>query len=204
MAAQLVVTLGPDQGRCFPLEPGIPLQVGRSLTTATRLTDATVSRLHCEISYDGVIRHNQVSGNGRQHKGWAWDAGIQIQSSGGIKSLEVAHNVVSDNANGITLIDSGDRTDERPAPHGPHLVQNVWVHNNDVSMSAGETTGAVQDTDDPAIFTQNRNRFEANTYHLSSLTQPNFSWADEDLSWTEWRVLANGNDMNGQGEIRRR
>ncbi len=53
MAAQLVVTLGPDQGRCFPLEPGVTLQVGRSLATATRLTDATVSRLHCEVTYDG-------------------------------------------------------------------------------------------------------------------------------------------------------
>ncbi len=54
MAAQLVVTLGPDQGRCFPLEPGKPLHVGRSLTTSTRLTDATVSRLHCEIAFDGT------------------------------------------------------------------------------------------------------------------------------------------------------
>ncbi len=53
MAAQLVVTLGPDQGRCFPLELGATLHVGRSLMTGTRLTDATVSRLHCEISYDG-------------------------------------------------------------------------------------------------------------------------------------------------------
>ncbi len=157
-----------------------------------------------EISYDATIRHNQVSGNGRQHKGWAWQAGIQIQSSGGTKRLEVAHNVVSDNANGITLIDSGDRANELPAPHGPHLVQNVWVHHNDVSMSAGETTGAVQDTGDPAIFTKNRNRFEANTYRLSSLTQPHFSWTDKDLSWTEWRAMGKGNDLNGQAEIRRR
>jgi serine/threonine protein kinase len=62
MAAQLVVTLGPDQGRCFPLESGATLQVGRSLTTDTRLTDATVSRLHCEIKNDGektvLINHS--------------------------------------------------------------------------------------------------------------------------------------------------
>lgn len=65
MAAQLVVTLGPDLGRCFPLEPGATLQVGRSLTTGTRLTDATVSRLHCEITYDGekaVLTNHSIHG----------------------------------------------------------------------------------------------------------------------------------------------
>ena len=83
-------------------------------------------------------------------------------------------------------------------------MQNVWVHDNDVTMSDGETTGAVQDIGDPAIYTGNHNRFEDNTYLLPSLTQPHFSWADEDLSWTAWRALGNGNDLNGQAEIRRR
>ena len=103
-----------------------------------------------EISYDATIRHNEISGNGLRHKGWAWEAGIQIQSSGGTKLIEIAFNVVKDNANGITLIDSGKRAAERPAPHGPHVVQNVWVHHNGVTMSAGQTTGAVEDTGDPA------------------------------------------------------
>ena len=48
-------------------------------------------------------------GNGRSHKGWAWEAGIQIQSSGGAQLIDIAYNVVENNANGITLIDSGGR-----------------------------------------------------------------------------------------------
>jgi hypothetical protein len=157
-----------------------------------------------ELSYDATIRHNEISGNGRRHKGWAWEAGIQIQSSGGTKLIEVAYNVLIANANGIALIDSGNRTGDRPAPFGPHVVQNVWVHDNSITMSTGQTTGAVEDTGDPGIFTRNHNRFEANTYYLQSLTEPYFSWANTDLNWSQWRALGNGNDLNGRAELRRR
>ncbi len=152
-----------------------------------------------EISYDAVIRFNEVTGNGRRHKGWKWDAGIQIQSSGGSRGIEVARNMVTGNANGITLLDSGMRdTDEDPAPHGPHLVQNVWVHDNVVTMGPGEFTGAVEDTGRPDIFTGNGNRFEANVYRLPSLDSVNFSWHDLDLDWAGWR--GSGNDLTGRAE----
>jgi serine/threonine protein kinase len=52
MLLQLYVFAGPDKGRSFPLTPGETLQIGRSQATATKLTDPTVSRVHCEIEYD--------------------------------------------------------------------------------------------------------------------------------------------------------
>src|SRR5262245_7578569 len=54
MEVQLVVIGGPDKGRTFPLHPGEPLQIGRSQTTGTRLTDPSVSRVHCEVVVDGA------------------------------------------------------------------------------------------------------------------------------------------------------
>jgi serine/threonine-protein kinase len=53
MTAQILVTAGPDKGRSFPLLVGEPLQVGRSQSTSTKLSDPTVSRVHCEIEWDG-------------------------------------------------------------------------------------------------------------------------------------------------------
>lgn len=53
MTAQLLVTAGPDKGRAFPLTPNQTIQIGRSQATATKLTDPTISRVHCEIEYDG-------------------------------------------------------------------------------------------------------------------------------------------------------
>jgi serine/threonine protein kinase len=54
MSAQLVVVAGPDKGRSFPLSDGQPLVVGRSQTTATRLNDPHVSRIHCQVLWDGA------------------------------------------------------------------------------------------------------------------------------------------------------
>ena len=54
MSAHLIITAGPDRGRSFPLRPGETFQVGRSQATATRLTDPSVSRVHCEVEWDGT------------------------------------------------------------------------------------------------------------------------------------------------------
>ena len=150
-----------------------------------------------EISYDAVIEYNEISGNGfMQHKGWEWDAGIQIQSSGGTKLIDVAYNVVANNYNGITVLDSGNRATEQPAPHGPHIVENVRVHNNVIAMSGSAVTGAAEDDDHLAIFTANRNRFDDNIYYLDSLFALHFSWVTGNVDWSQWRGY--GNDVSGR------
>jgi pSer/pThr/pTyr-binding forkhead associated (FHA) protein len=53
MAAQIVILTGPDSGQEFVITPGQTFRVGRSATSDTRLSDGTVSRMHCEIGYDG-------------------------------------------------------------------------------------------------------------------------------------------------------
>jgi hypothetical protein len=166
--------------------------------SANKITGNWGAGIQHEISYDAAIRNNEISGNGQRHSGWAWEAGIQIQSSGGTGLIEVAGNTVSDNANGIALIDSGNRATEVPAPHGPHVVRNVWVHDNRVTLSAGQLTGAVQDIGDTAVYTERNNRFEANTYYLTSLTEAHFAWNDTDLTWAQWREL--GLDEDGRAE----
>lgn len=163
-----------------------------------KITGNWCAGIQHEISYDTIIRYNEISGNGRRHKGWAWDAGIQIQSSGGTNLIDIAYNVVTGNANGITVIDSGGRAGEQPAPHGP---QKVWVHDNTITMLAGQATAAVQDTGDPSIFPTSTIRFEANTYHLGSLTEPHFFWVNAAVGWFRWRGSGSGNDVNGRARL---
>jgi hypothetical protein len=181
------------------LGPGLWADGGNIDTTYAynRIADNWQAGIQHEISYDARIVYNEVLRNGRRHKGWAWDAGIQIQSSGGMELIDVAHNVVADNANGITLIQGGDREWEDPAPHGPHVVRNVRVHDNVIVMVTGQTTGGVEDVDDPSIFTANNNHFDSNEYYLPALDAEYFSWMGEDLTWAQWRGSGNGNDRNG-------
>ena len=54
MQAYLRVTAGPDAGRTFDLIDGIPTVIGRGEKSTTRLTDGTVSRLHCELKWEGT------------------------------------------------------------------------------------------------------------------------------------------------------
>ncbi len=53
MYAYLRVVAGPDQGRVFNLIEGTTLSIGRGEKTDTRLTDAAVARLHCELRCEG-------------------------------------------------------------------------------------------------------------------------------------------------------
>jgi hypothetical protein len=184
--------------------PGLWTDGGNTDTTYeyNRVVDNWGAGIQHEISYDARITHNLVTGNGRSHKGWAWEAGIQIQSSGGGGLIEVAYNVVTDNANGVTVLDSGDRAYEDPAPYGPHVVQNIRVHDNTISMSADQGTGVVEDTGRPDVFLPDSNiRFDNNTYRLDSLTGPHFYWNGEDIDWYAWTGSGNGNDIGGRASV---
>jgi parallel beta-helix repeat protein len=162
-----------------------------------KITDNWAGGIEYEISYDAVIAHNEIAGNGRRHKGWAWDAGIEIVSSGGGGRIEINDNVLTGNANAITLIDNG-RAWEQPTPHGAHVVQNVWVHGNTITMGPKEGAGAVQDSGSASIFKSNNNRFDENVYILNSLSDIHFAWADSTLRWDQWR--STGNDSNGRAQ----
>jgi pSer/pThr/pTyr-binding forkhead associated (FHA) protein len=53
----LIVVSGPDRGQSFDIEGGVPFVIGRSVATATRLVDGSVSRTHCRIDFErGALR----------------------------------------------------------------------------------------------------------------------------------------------------
>ncbi len=54
MQAYLRVASGPDAGRTFDLHENVKLVIGRGEKSDTRLTDQTVSRLHCELVWQNA------------------------------------------------------------------------------------------------------------------------------------------------------
>lgn len=136
-----------------------------------------------EISYDAVIRDNEVRRNGAGHAEWGYGAGIQISAS---SNVTVTNNVVEDNARGITLImqERGD------GPHGPREVAGVTVSENTIGPGNGPT-GLFSDVGDDAYFAEKGNRFVGNTYR-GDVT---FEWMDGQVSAEQWREY--GNDTDG-------
>jgi pSer/pThr/pTyr-binding forkhead associated (FHA) protein len=53
MPTQLLVIAGPDAGLAFPLNAGAPLLIGRGQASSMKLVDPAVSRVHCEVRWDG-------------------------------------------------------------------------------------------------------------------------------------------------------
>jgi serine/threonine-protein kinase len=116
MTAQIIVTAGPDKGRSFPLLDGEPLQVGRSQSTSTKLSDPTVSRVHCEIEWDGerATVHN-ISSSGTLLNGAAiTEATLTTRDVLRIGSTEL--RLLAGSEEPETLAPAGDK---RPASSEP-------------------------------------------------------------------------------------
>jgi len=160
-----------------------------------------------EISYNATIINNTVTGNGMPSSpggggrpGWAWNAGIQLRRSEALSAsapLIISGNVVADNYNAISLIESplSGCTPGQSLPwYGSCNVQNVLVENNWITMTQG-ATGAYQDGTGNGIFTNQNNIFRDNHYCVASATHPNdgyafgwFGWMNGWLDFSTWQI----------------
>jgi len=134
-----------------------------------------------EIGWAAVIRYNVVRRNGYGYPDWGWGAGILVAAS---RDVEIHDNVVEYCADGIV----GIQQDRGDGVYGPHLISNLWVHDNTIKMNDG-WTGLLQDIGNDSIFGESRqNRFERNHYVLSAADGGFFAWNDVGwLSSQQWR-----------------
>jgi hypothetical protein len=166
-----------------------------------------------EVSYDAVIRNNFLKNNGRVFVyGWLSQPQILMNSSGGAATtggqIEITGNTVisGPNAGGIGLEQQSRSTDS--ASYGPHIVQNVYIHDNTVDLSSAiyqpsqsgvypPENGADEDDGEQLIFTSRNNRFVHNTYYLGSqtLARNAFDWMDKTVGASAWQGY--GQDTTG-------
>jgi parallel beta-helix repeat protein len=164
--------------------------------------------IYDEISYNALIINNTITGNGMpsspgggQRLGWAWDAGIQLRRSGalnGSSPVIISHNTVTNNYNGISLIESprsGCSGAGDTGLYGPCNVQNVLVEDNWITMNQG-ATGAYQDGAGNGIFTTQNNIFMNNHYCVVSASHPNdgysygwFAWMNDWPDFSTWQTF---------------
>lgn len=139
-----------------------------------------------EISYDAVIRNNVATGNGHGFADWLWGAGILVAASSGV---EVYGNTVTGNADGI----AGIQQDRGDGPDGPYVLDDLWIHDNTISVGNG-SIGVVEDTGDDGVFTDRNIRFDRNTY--VDVKGARYEWGGGRLDSGGW--VDAGQDPNGQ------
>lgn len=134
-----------------------------------------------EISYRATIRNNDVERNGFGRSIGIGGSGIYVNSSA---DVEVYGNLLADNADGI----GGEQSDR-----DGHVLENLWVHDNQIHMSTGNT-GVATSTGDSSVFTRN-NRFDRNHYQLDGVGSDYFKWGGSELTFAEWQN--SGQDAGG-------
>jgi parallel beta-helix repeat protein len=126
----------------------------------------------------GVIRNNQVYGNGYgEVSGWIDKAGIQIVNG---QDIEIVGNTVGGNQHQISLLAAGGY----PAYGCEVDHRNIYVHDNTVILDQGKV-GAMAYNWPTNIFTDANLRFERNHY---TITGGGFSWNNQNLNLSQWQA----------------
>jgi parallel beta-helix repeat protein len=160
----------------------------RTLVEGNTVDDnASMGILH-EISYDAVFRGNTVRRNGRGFDPWLWGGCIVIAAS---PNVEVSGNQCIDNSDGI----AGVQQARGSGTYGPHLLTNLYVHDNEVRLLPRiGATGVVEDINDPSVFSpERRNRFERNRY-VADCNAWQWEWRGPQ-TWASWQAA--GQDVGG-------
>jgi Right handed beta helix region len=128
-----------------------------------RVVDNDDTGIQHEISFDAVIRGNEVHGNGRTPHHWGWGAQILVQNSRDV-TVEGNRVTVADGGNGIILIEQRREL----GPFGPHLVRDCTVRNNNIEMAGAHGWAAGLLTDYAAsTAAAGNNRFDADNYRVT-------------------------------------
>jgi parallel beta-helix repeat protein len=159
-----------------------------TITEGNTVEDNDMMGIFHEISYAAIIRNNIVRRNGLAYPGWLWGAGILVAAS---PNVEIYGNTLEGNADGIGAIQQNRSGDA--AAYGPHEISNLYVHDNVVTITQGQS-GLVQDIGDNSYFTSRNNRFEHNQYHLGSNPQY-FEWMNGSRTELQWKGY--GLDVTG-------
>jgi parallel beta-helix repeat protein len=161
----------------------------RSMTfDGNTVEDNTHAGIFYEISYGCRVTNNVVRRNGLgDASNWLYPAGILIAHS---PDCEVAGNTLEGNVHGIMGIDQA-RTDD--AIYGPHVLKNLWVHDNRVTGGSGYVAGVGANPGVPAFSATANNRYDRNTY--VTMNGAPFAWADAVRTWAQWQGY--GQDLTG-------
>lgn len=164
------------------------------LIEGNTIDDGDQEGIVIEICYAATIRNNVVTNCGwRDSAGrytWLWNTGIGVHSS---PDCEVSGNQVSGCWSAIGGIQQDRDHEPNPPLHGPHIVSNLWVHDNQVSQSAEPSgdeiavaAGLADDTGGTAAFDSRNNRFTGNVYTLSGSNRHPFAWMNGPRTEDEW------------------
>ncbi len=163
--------------------PGLWTDIDAQDTTYAENTVRDNSRagIFHEIGADAVIRNNTVTGNGHGFDTWLWGSGILLAGS---HDVDVSHNLLRGNAEGISLIQQ--RRGRSEVDGRPRRLHDIAIHDNQTWMASGES-GAVEDNGYQRLFTDPTITWSRDRWFQTRGTP--FMWNDDYLTLREWHDI---------------
>ena len=155
------------------------------LVEANRVVNNALAGIFIEISCGGLIKDNEVVGNGfGSRRPLAMNSsGIFVSTSPGV---EITQNRVVGNAKGIGGLHwaHGNRQSvDRCIPE----LRDLRVHDNQIELDTGLAAGIEATIDLQDVWTQWGNVFFDNEYVIGS--EARFRWQDNSILFSEWQAL---------------
>jgi parallel beta-helix repeat protein len=163
------------------------------------ITHNTDQGIEHEISYNGTIRNNQLTGNGYIYPtgtNWLYGANLLSSTSQNDEAYCNTVEVSAQGGNGIDIVGQ-----PRESSGYNTISQNNYFHHNTVLFDgASGWTGAARDssTDICCIDFFDVNQFDYNTYHLPSLTRNALVWAGKYDTMAQFQAA--GQDVHGSAD----
>jgi hypothetical protein len=139
-----------------------------------RIINNQYNGINYELSFNAIIRNNDIEGNG-----FGVAASTPLEGSGIELSnsccTEIYGNTVKGNRDGIGLVQSN----RPPGPNGAYITHDNNIHDNTITLSGTAYNGMIEWISDGSYYTSKNNRFTHNTYNLGCVgTATPFIWAD--------------------------
>jgi hypothetical protein len=156
-----------------------------------RIFNNQYNGINHEISFNAIIRNNDIEGNGFGVLATTPLEGSGIELSNSC-CTEIYGNTVKGNRDGIGLVQA-----DRPAgPYGAYITHDVSIHDNTIGLSGNAYNGMIEWISDGSYYTSRNNSFSHNTYLLGCVgTSTPFIWQDPSnlsiggfLTAAQWRT----------------
>lgn len=141
--------------------------------------------IHYEISYGAQIYWNEVRDNGVDNDDYG--SGVFISNS---SNVEVFENLLYANRNEVFAL----QDDRGEGEFGPRTVADLYVHDNQMTVSDGQVGLRVR-TGEDEYYASRGVRFEDNVYRVEDLDAPAFYWNETPIDAEQWRSA--GLDVDG-------
>ena len=158
------------------------------LIEGNRADANALSGIFVEISCGGVVRDNDVSGNGfgTTRPAGMENAGILVSNSPGV---EVTANRLTDNAKGIGAINWAHGNRDSVDQCVPE-VRDLSVHGNEITQETGLVAGIDATIDQDSVWTEWGNSFSDNVYIVGP--EARFRWEGSTIEHGDWESLGLG------------